>query len=81
MKRIFLYCLILAMPKLLLAQGVSASPDNNPVPVTFTAEQDHANMMKQLGIKSLRPGPSGDRKSSKSCKLRRVEGKSLSTTS
>lgn len=60
MKRIFLYCLILAMPKFLSAQSVSASAGNNPVPVTFTAEQDHANMMKQLGIKSLRPGPSGD---------------------
>jgi hypothetical protein len=31
-------------------------------PVTFTAEQDHAQMMKQLGIKTLRPGPSGDEK-------------------
>ena len=28
--------------------------------VTFTAEQDHNNMMQQLGIKQLRPGPSGD---------------------
>ncbi|GAT63598.1 alpha/beta hydrolase family protein [Paludibacter jiangxiensis] len=62
MKRIFLYCLILAMPKFLSAQSVSASAGNNPAPVTFTAEQDHANMMKQLGIKSLRPGPSGDEK-------------------
>jgi len=33
-----------------------------PVPVTFTADQDHDNMMKQLGIKTLRPGPSGDEK-------------------
>lgn len=32
----------------------------NPAPVTFTAEQDHQNMMGQLGIKALRPGPSGD---------------------
>ena len=31
-------------------------------PVNFTAEQDHDNMMKQLGIKALRPGPSGDEK-------------------
>ena len=31
-------------------------------PVTFTAEQDHQNMMDQLGIKALRPGPSGDEK-------------------
>ena len=31
-----------------------------PTPVKFTAEQDHQNMMDQLGIKSLRPGPSGN---------------------
>ena len=29
-------------------------------PVTFTSEQDHQNMMDQLGIKALRPGPSGN---------------------
>jgi hypothetical protein len=26
----------------------------------WTAEQDHQNMMDQLGIKALRPGPSGN---------------------
>jgi len=31
-----------------------------PPPVTFTAEQDHSNMMEQLGIEVLRPGASGD---------------------
>ncbi len=31
-----------------------------PPPVTFTAEQDHRNMMEQLGIEALRPGASGD---------------------
>jgi hypothetical protein len=31
-------------------------------PVTFTADQDHQNMMNQLGIKALRPGPSGNEK-------------------
>jgi hypothetical protein len=31
-------------------------------PVTFTADQDHQNMMDQLGIKALRPGPSGNEK-------------------
>ena len=31
-------------------------------PVIFTAEQDHSNMMKQLGITVLRPGPNGDEK-------------------
>ena len=29
-------------------------------PVTFTADQDHQNMMDQLGIKTLRPGWSGN---------------------
>lgn len=33
-----------------------------PPPVTLTADQDHQNMMDQLSIKSLRPGPSGDEK-------------------
>ncbi|HEV2709549.1 MAG TPA: acetylxylan esterase [Edaphobacter sp.] len=35
---------------------------NAPRSVTFTSEQDHQNMMDQLGIKALRPGPSGDEK-------------------
>ena len=29
-------------------------------PVTFTAEQDQQNMMGQLGIRAVRPGPSGN---------------------
>ncbi len=28
-------------------------------PLTWTSEQDHSNMMEQLGITRLRPGPSG----------------------
>jgi lysophospholipase L1-like esterase len=31
-------------------------------PANRTAEQDHQNMMDQLGIKALRPGPSGNEK-------------------
>ena len=31
-------------------------------PLNWTAEQDHRNMMDQLGIKALRPGPSGNEK-------------------
>jgi (4-O-methyl)-D-glucuronate---lignin esterase len=44
------------------AQRTSAPNGQLPPPVTFTAEQDHQNMMDQLGIKALRPGPSGDEK-------------------
>jgi hypothetical protein len=31
-----------------------------PRPVTFTADQDRQNMKDQLGVKTLRPGPSGN---------------------
>jgi lysophospholipase L1-like esterase len=31
-------------------------------PMNWTTEQDHRNMMDQLGIKALRPGPSGNEK-------------------
>ncbi len=37
-----------------------AADDAKLKPVTMTAEQDHQNMMDQLGIRSLRPGPSGN---------------------
>lgn len=40
------------------AQTIDSS--KYPPPVTFTAQQDHDNMMHQLGIKQLRPGPSGN---------------------
>src|SRR4051794_13509946 len=30
-----------------------------PAPANWTAAQDHENMKEQLGIKALRPGPSG----------------------
>src|SRR5690242_3280871 len=33
---------------------------DQPPPKNWTAAQDHQNMMDQLGIKSLRPGPSGN---------------------
>ena len=42
--------------------SASSLAQSSPAPVTFTAEQDHQNMMDQLGIKALRPGPSGDDK-------------------
>src|ERR1700679_2156593 len=40
----------------------NASAPSTPPPVIFTAAQDHQNMMDQLGIKRLRPGPSGNEK-------------------
>ena len=40
--------------------GPSVAQQALPPPVNFTAEQDHQNMMDQLGIETLRPGPSGN---------------------
>ena len=42
------------------AMGQSGPASATPPPVTFTSDQDHQNMMDQLGIKALRPGPSGN---------------------
>ncbi len=41
---------------LLAAAGFAQSL---PEPLNWTTEQDHRNMMQQLGITALRPGPSG----------------------
>jgi hypothetical protein len=52
----------LGMPSTAVLAQESATSATLPAPVTFTAEQDHQNMMDQLGIQALRPGPSGDPK-------------------
>src|ERR1700744_5638389 len=53
-----------ALILLFLALGLRATAQDSsgkyPPQVNFTAEQDHQNMMDQLGIKKLRPGFSGD---------------------
>ena len=51
---------ILTLPSV-LAQP-AASEAGSPPPVNWTTDQDHRNMMEQLGIKALRPGPSGNEK-------------------
>ena len=40
--------------------SASAQTSATQTRVTFTADQDHQNMMDQLGIRALRPGPSGN---------------------
>lgn len=39
--------------------AATCSAQSNPGPKEWTAAEDHKNMMEQLGIKALRPGPSG----------------------
>jgi hypothetical protein len=45
---------------LLLAAATMLPAQTACSPVSFTAGQDQQNMMDQLGIKTLRPGPSGN---------------------
>ncbi|HEY1870272.1 MAG TPA: hypothetical protein VGG71_04395, partial [Chitinophagaceae bacterium] len=59
MKKIILLLLIANMTSAVFAQSAIDS-SKYPRPVNFTAQQDHDNMMQQLGIKTLRPGPSGN---------------------
>ena len=47
---------LVAAPVLLRAQQVTAPPESR----TWTTAEDHQNMMAQLGIRKLRPGPSGN---------------------
>ena len=48
---------------LLLAGCLFFAASHAQEPVTFTAEQDHQNMLDQLGIKSIRRGFDADEKS------------------
>jgi len=47
---------------IVLVAGHAAWAQDARPPVTFTSDQDHQNMMDQLGTKALRPGPSGNEK-------------------
>ncbi len=60
MKNGLFFLLTLLSVQLTVAQNSVADSSRYPRPVTFTAEQDHDNMMQQLGIQTLRPGPSGN---------------------
>src|SRR6202047_3747866 len=54
------FVLVLSLTGVLAAWQASApDPSGTAHPAAWTAAQDHQNMMDQLGIKALRPGPSG----------------------
>jgi len=59
--RLNLHFALVGMICAVAAPMVAQTAQHQP-PVTFTADQDHQNMMDQLGIKALRPGPSGNEK-------------------
>ena len=50
----------LGTPSLWAQFGAEPQKQLPPPAVNWTADQDHQNMMDQLGIKALRPGPSGN---------------------
>jgi hypothetical protein len=60
MKQALYLLLVLAVSAASAQQATTGAGAPYPAVVNFTAKQDHEHMMKQLGIKSLRPGPSGD---------------------
>jgi len=63
--RFFLRSFSILIPCICTAAAMgqsSGTASAAPPRVTFTADQDHQNMMDQLGIKALRPGPSGNEK-------------------
>ncbi len=60
MKKLFFSLFTVVFTHVVIAQNSKIDSSKYPKPVTFTAQQDHDNMMQQLGIKQLRPGPSGN---------------------
>jgi len=62
MKKALYLFFALAVSSASAQQAATGNTAKYPPLVNYTAEQDHQQMMKQLGIKALRPGPSGDEK-------------------
>jgi len=60
MKKLAPLLLIVILSKVTIAQSSNIDKSNYPPLSNFTAQQDHDHMMQQLGIKKLRPGPSGN---------------------
>src|SRR5689334_21945400 len=63
LRRTRLVCLVAACLTLSVSLSPLCGEDSdkaNPAPVTFTTQEDHHNMMEQLGITKLRPGPDGN---------------------
>ena len=52
-------CLLAGLEIVASTESIFGQTDAAPEPLNWTARQDHENMKGQLGIKVLRPGPSG----------------------
>ena len=60
MNKLVFFLLVLGFGRISLAQEAKIDSSKFLPMVTFTQQQDHENMMQQLGITELRPGPSGN---------------------
>ncbi|MEQ8414208.1 MAG: acetylxylan esterase [Imperialibacter sp.] len=60
MKNLLILLFVASLSHMAVGQGAKIDSSKYPPLVTFTAQEDHANMMQQLGIQQLRPGPSGN---------------------
>jgi hypothetical protein len=60
MKKLFIAGLVLGALPAFAQQNNTPGTENYPPPACLTAEQDHQDMMNQLGITQLRPGRSAD---------------------
>ena len=60
MKKILLALITIAFINTSFSQDTTINGIQYSKPVNFTAQQDQENMMQQLGITKLRPGPSGN---------------------
>lgn len=60
MKKLFLFLITTIITDFIIAQDTTINNIKYPRPVNFTSQQNKDNMMQQLGIKTLKPGPSGN---------------------
>jgi len=60
MKKLLVFLLVVGFASVTMGQEAKIDSSKYLRMVTFTAQQDHDNMMQQLGVKELRPGPSGN---------------------
>ena len=60
MKKLLSLLLVTYFTQVAMAQEAKIDSSKYLRMVTFTQQQDHDNMMQQLNIKELRPGPSGN---------------------
>lgn len=60
MKKFQILLIAILLKQIAISQKVPIDSSQYPPLVTFTTQEDHKNMMEQLGIQKLRPGPSGN---------------------